>query len=41
MLIRRDVGETYGGGNMRETGRHTVGPTSKKIFDLDHPAKYC
>lgn len=22
MLIRRDVGETYGGGNIRETGRH-------------------
>ena len=41
MLIRRDVGETYRGGDIRGTRRYAVSPDSKKTSDLDHPAKHC
>lgn len=41
MSIRRDVGETYRGGNIRGTRRYAVSPDSKKTSDLDYPAKHC
>ena len=41
MLIRRDIGETYRGGNIRGARRCAVSLDSKKTSDLDHPAKHC